>query len=93
VFNANAHQPGAQRLLGRTYEDDGLAQGEAALPDIARHPSPRNSSRPNSQRHFVADDPRRPWWRRLQDVVPQDDGDLKALAMALVDSDDACMRR
>jgi uncharacterized protein (DUF1800 family) len=39
VFNANAHQPGPQVLLGKTYEDNGLSQGEAALADIARHPS------------------------------------------------------
>src|SRR6185437_13085031 len=31
IFNANAHQPGPQRLLGKIYEDNGLAQGEAAL--------------------------------------------------------------
>ena len=36
VFNANAHQPGAQRLLGKIYENNGVAQGEAALADIAR---------------------------------------------------------
>ncbi len=38
VFNANAHQPGAQRLLGKTYENNGVAQGEAALADT-RAPS------------------------------------------------------
>ncbi|HEX4296308.1 MAG TPA: DUF1800 family protein, partial [Rhizomicrobium sp.] len=39
VFNANAHEPGAQRVLGKVYEAGGLAQGEAVLSDIARHPS------------------------------------------------------
>ena len=39
IFNANAHEPGPQRLLGKTYENNGIAQGEAALADIARHPS------------------------------------------------------
>src|SRR5207253_7253033 len=29
VFNANAHQPGPQRVLGKTYEAGGVAQGEA----------------------------------------------------------------
>ena len=29
VFNANAHQPGAQRVLGKIYEPNGVAQGEA----------------------------------------------------------------
>src|SRR6187200_1042851 len=39
VFNANAQQPGAHRVMGKTYEPNGVAQGEAALADIARHPA------------------------------------------------------
>src|SRR5439155_18940774 len=39
VFNANAHQPGPQRVLGKTYEAGGVVQGEAVLADLARHPS------------------------------------------------------
>ena len=39
TFFANAHEPGPQKLLGKVYEDTGLAQGEAALADIARHPA------------------------------------------------------
>ena len=38
-FNANAHEPGAQRLLGKSLRRDGVEQGEAALADIARHPA------------------------------------------------------
>jgi uncharacterized protein (DUF1800 family) len=89
VFNANAHQPGPQRLLGKTYEDDGLAQGEAALADIARHPSTAKFIATKFARHFVADDPPPALVARLQDVFRKTDGDLKALAMALVDSDEA----
>ena len=36
VFNPNTHEPGPQRLLGKVYEDNGIAQGEAALADIAQ---------------------------------------------------------
>jgi len=39
VFNANAHEPGAQRVLGKSYSAGGVEQGEAVLSDIARHPS------------------------------------------------------
>ena len=57
AFNANAHQPGAQRLLGKTYENTGVAQGEAALADLARHPSTAKFIATKFARHFVADDP------------------------------------
>lgn len=89
AFNANAHQPGPQQLLGKTYEAAGLAQGEAALADIARHPSTANFIATKFVRHFVADDPPQAVVARLRDVFVRTDGDLKALATALLDSNEA----
>ena len=89
VFNANAHQPGPQRLLGRVYENTGVAQGEAALADIARHPSTAKFIATKFARHFVADDPPPALVARLQDVFRKSDGDLRAMTLALVDSDEA----
>jgi uncharacterized protein (DUF1800 family) len=89
VFNANAHQPGAQRLLGKTYEDNGAAQGEAALADIARHPSTAKFIATKFARHFIADDPPPALVARLQEVFRKSDGDLRALTSALLDSDEA----
>jgi uncharacterized protein (DUF1800 family) len=89
AFNANAHQPGAQRLLGKTYENTGVAQGEAALADLARHPATARFIATKFARHFVADDPPPALVARLSDVFGKSDGDLKALTMALLDSDQA----
>ncbi len=89
VFNANAHQPGAQRVMGRIYEANGVAQGEAVLADIARHPSTAKFIATKFARHFVADDPPPALVARLQGVFQKSDGDLKALATALLDSDEA----
>jgi uncharacterized protein (DUF1800 family) len=89
VFNANAHQPGAQRLLGNTYENNGVAQGEAALADIARHPSTAKFIATKFARHFVADDPPPALVARLQETFRNTDGDLKALTFVLLDSDEA----
>jgi uncharacterized protein (DUF1800 family) len=89
AFNANAHQPGPQRLLGKMYEDNGLAQGEAALADIARHPSTAKFVATKFARHFVADDPPPALVARLEGVFRKSDGDLKAFATTLLDSDEA----
>jgi uncharacterized protein (DUF1800 family) len=89
VFNDNAHQPGPQQLLGKTYASDGVAQGEAALADIARHPATAKFIATKFVRHFVADDPPPALVAGLQDVFLKSGGDLKALATALVDSDAA----
>jgi uncharacterized protein (DUF1800 family) len=89
VFNANAHEPGPQMLLGKTYADTGLSQGDAALADIARHPSTAKFIAFKFARHFVADDPPPALVARLQEVFRKTDGDLLALATTLVDSDEA----
>jgi uncharacterized protein (DUF1800 family) len=89
VFNANAHEPGAQRVLGKTYEANGVAQGEAVLADIARHPSTAKFIASKFARHFVADDPPPALVARLADVFTKTDGDLRLLANALVDADEA----
>jgi uncharacterized protein (DUF1800 family) len=89
VFNANAHQPGAQRVMGKTYDANGVAQGEAVLADIARHPSTAKFLAAKFARHFVADDPPPALVALLQDVFTRTDGDLKALATALLDSNEA----
>jgi uncharacterized protein (DUF1800 family) len=89
VFNVNFHQPGEQRLLGKTYADTGLAQGEAALADIARHPSTAKFIATKFARHFVADDPPPALVARLQEAFRKSDGDLRLLTTTLVDSDEA----
>jgi uncharacterized protein (DUF1800 family) len=89
VFNANAHQPGAHAVMGKIYQPNGVAQGEAVLSDIARHPSAAKFIANKFVRHFVADDPPPALVARLADVFGKSDGDLKALATALLDSEEA----
>src|SRR5256885_9804103 len=82
-FNANAHQPGAHRVMGKAYEANGVAQGEAVLADIARHPSTAKFIAGQFARHFVADDLPPALVARLTDVFRKSDGDLRQLATAL----------
>ncbi|HVV42127.1 MAG TPA: DUF1800 family protein [Nitrobacter sp.] len=89
IFNANAHEPGPQRLLGKVYDDTGLGQGEAALTDIAHHPATAKFIATKFARHFVADDPPPALVAKLQGVFTRTDGDLKAMTLALVESDEA----
>jgi uncharacterized protein (DUF1800 family) len=89
VFNANAHQPGPQTVTGKVYEAGGVAQGEAVLADIARHPSTAKFIATKFARHFVADDPPPVLTARLQETFAKTDGDLKALTNTLVDSSEA----
>ena len=84
-----AHEPGAQTLLGKTYPAGGIEQGEAALADLARHPATARHIAHKLARHFVADDPPESLVARLAKAFRDTDGDLKRVAMTLVDSDEA----
>ena len=85
VFNADAHEPTAATLLGRVYIEDGVAQGEAALADLARESATANHIATKFARHFVADVPDAGLVKRLAKVFRDTDGDLAALALALID--------
>jgi uncharacterized protein (DUF1800 family) len=89
IFNANAHEPGPQKLLGKVYDDTGVAQGEAALADIARRPATAKFIAHKLAAHFVADDPPPALVVKLEASFRNTDGDLKALATTFVDSDEA----
>jgi len=89
IFNVNAHEPGAIALLGKSYPDSKVAQGEAALADIARRPATATFIATKLVRHFVADDPPPALVARLADVFRKTDGDLRAISHALVEADDA----
>ena len=51
------HEPGPKVLLGRTYPEAGVDEGEAALVALARHPSTARHVATRLARHFAADDP------------------------------------
>jgi uncharacterized protein (DUF1800 family) len=91
AFNPNAHEPLAATVRGRLYVEDGVAQGEAALADLAREPATTEHVATKFARHFVVDAPDPALVARLAKTFRDSDGDLAALARALV-ADEAAWR-
>jgi uncharacterized protein (DUF1800 family) len=89
TFFANAHEPGDQQLLGKTYADAGFEQGKEALIDLARHKATATHIARKLARHFVADQPPPLLVERLAATFRATDGDLAAVANALVDAKEA----
>ncbi|KAA3450482.1 hypothetical protein C7I87_12790 [Mesorhizobium sp. SARCC-RB16n] len=89
VFNANAHEPGEAVLLGKIYPAGGMGQAEAALNDIAHHPATAQHIATQLARHFIADEPPPAAVARLAKVFIKNDGNLRALAAALIDMPEA----
>lgn len=83
-FFPRAHEPGAQVVLGKTYPDGGVEQGQAVLRDLAKHPATAKHIATKLARHFVADDPPRRLVNALETRFRETDGDLKELAKTLI---------
>jgi uncharacterized protein (DUF1800 family) len=88
-FIAFGHEPGPQTLLGKRYDQDGEAQADAALRDLARHPATGRRLALKLARHFIADDPPAGAVERIAAAYDASGGDLKAATTALVAAPEA----
>jgi uncharacterized protein (DUF1800 family) len=89
LFKPNWHEPGARKLLGKTYAENGVDQGHEALDDLARHPSTARHVATKLARHFVADIPPADLVEALARKFMDSDGDLAVVASTLVSDDGA----
>ncbi len=86
MFNRNRHEPGPQLVLGKTFPEGGVEQGEAALVMIARHPATARHIALKLARHFIADEPPAALVSRLTKVFQDSDGDLAKVSLALIEA-------
>ena len=84
VFDPARHEPGPAKILGKTYAQEGVAQGEAVLEDLARHEATAKHVAFKLVRHFISDVPDSALVAHLTKIFVETSGDLKALAEALV---------
>ena len=70
------HEPGARKVLGRDYPDNGEQQAHAILRDLAVAPQTARHIATKLARHFVADDPPPTLVQRLTDTFLRTQGDL-----------------
>ncbi len=88
-FNPRTHEPGSKTLLGKTYAEAGEAEGRDALLALAQHPSTATHIATKLARHFIADEPPQAVITRLAEVFKSTGGDLKAVTVALINSEEA----
>ncbi len=84
-YFSRMHEPGAHRLLGKSYSEKGQKQGIEALTDLAHHPSTARFIATKLVRHFVSDDPPAQAVKAIERVFIQSGGDLKAVSLALIE--------
>ncbi len=84
MFAPPRHEPGSFTVLGKSYGGEGTEAGERCLLDLARHPATARHIATRLARHFVSSEPPPSLVSRLERVFRDSDGNLKALASALV---------
>jgi uncharacterized protein (DUF1800 family) len=89
VFDPERHEPGPRHLLGRSYPQEGIAQGEAVLGDIAAHRATATFVATKLARHFIADEPPPTAVARIARAFRDSDGHLPTVYAALLDCAEA----
>ena len=88
-FREALHEPGRRTLLGRSYGDDGLAQGVAVLRDLGNARATARHVAGKLCRHFIADDPPVTAVDRVTAAFLASAGDLPSVYRALIDAPEA----
>jgi len=80
------HQPGARTIMGKRYGQNGEAQAQAVLADLAIHPATAHHVATKLARHFAADDPPASLVTRLEQAFLASRGDLPTLYRVLIEA-------
>lgn len=88
-FNADAHEPGPQTVMGKSYDGDGVDQGLAVLADLAVHPMTAKFVATKLVRHFIADTPPPAAVAAVEKAFLDSAGDLVETYKALIRTPEA----
>jgi uncharacterized protein (DUF1800 family) len=88
-FAKRQHEPGEKKLLGVTYDDGGVEEGEHALDALAKHPATAKFIATKLARHFIADDPPPEAVDKLATAFKEHDGAFIPVYQALIALDAA----
>jgi len=88
-FREVFHEPGAKKLLGKSYDEDGVRQGEAILKDLAQRRETAHHVSTKLARHFIADDPPVAVVDRMTRAWLDSHGNLPKVYAAMLESPEA----
>jgi len=88
-FRPAMHEPGDKVVLGKTYKESGVAEGEQVLASLARSSATAKHLATKLARHFVADDPPAVLVAHLADTYLKHDGELAPVYRELIRADES----
>ena len=88
-FAPALHEPGERTVMGRRYSQNGEAQAQAVLDELAVHPATARHLATKLTRHFAGDTPPPAMVARLEAAFLRSGGDLPTVYRAIVASPEA----
>jgi uncharacterized protein (DUF1800 family) len=84
VFKPEFHAQGPKTVMGRTFNDGGMRDGEEALKMLANHPSTGLFVSRKIARHFVADNPPPALVNRMAETYAATSGDIRSVLKTMI---------
>ena len=88
-FKKGAHEPGARKVLGKTYKQVGGKQALAILKDLCMRPETAENIAYKLAAHFVSDDPPKALVAQLKNAYLKSKGNLTIVYKTLIQSSEA----
>ena len=85
-YRDNGHEPGERTLLGKTYAQQGEAQGIAMITDLARHPATAKHLCFQLAKHFISDNPSQSLQDKMVERWQQTNGNIKQVMVAMINA-------
>jgi len=89
VFRAYGHEPGARKLLGKVYSQQGINQGKQMLRDLAMNPATAKYLCYKLAHHFVSQNPPVSLLNKMEATWLKTQGNIKAVMHSLFNADEA----
>jgi uncharacterized protein (DUF1800 family) len=84
IFRPEFHAAGKKVVMGRTFYDGGINDGEEALKMLANHPSTGIFVSKKLARHFVSDNPPPALVNRMADTYAATNGDIRSVLKTMI---------
>ncbi|MEH6550580.1 MAG: DUF1800 domain-containing protein [Pseudomonadales bacterium] len=89
IFRQYGHEPGKREILGTSYSQQGVKQGQAVLRDLAKHPSTARFISQKMVRYFISDEPSSDLVDAMENTWMQTGGNIKAVTTTMLGHEDA----
>ncbi|MGB0894330.1 MAG: DUF1800 domain-containing protein [Parashewanella sp.] len=89
LFRSSGHEPGARVLLGKTYQQQGEAQGITMITDLANHPATAKHLCFQLAKHFINDKPDQSLLDKLTKRWLETQGNIKEVIIALIKAEES----